>query len=158
MVYPIIENIHVLAIALLAGTVAIVDLRLLSAVNTVVDVHTRVSDLYSSPYSQIGEQLVDHRDRQRGPGERTHQQQRIQHAGERPAGAEDQDASGSSTPDDLGELLPKVWKEPGFLTRESRGHCCVRARVHAPWPVASNDFAVRIAIPDLARCPANPNR
>ena len=57
MVYPIIENIHVLAIALLAGTVAIVDLRLLSALNTVVDVHTRVSDLYSSPYSQIGEQL-----------------------------------------------------------------------------------------------------
>jgi hypothetical protein len=37
LVYPIIENIHVLAIALLAGTVAIVDLRLLSAVNTVVD-------------------------------------------------------------------------------------------------------------------------
>src|SRR5450631_4432744 len=30
---------------------------LLSAVNTVVDVHTRVSDLYSSPHSQIGEQL-----------------------------------------------------------------------------------------------------
>jgi hypothetical protein len=28
----------------------------LSAVNTVVDVHTRVSDLYSSPHSQIGEQ------------------------------------------------------------------------------------------------------
>ena len=30
---------------------------MLSAVNTVVDVHTRVSDLYSSPHSQIGEQL-----------------------------------------------------------------------------------------------------
>jgi hypothetical protein len=30
---------------------------MLSAVNTVVDIHTRVSDLYSSPYSQIGEQL-----------------------------------------------------------------------------------------------------
>ena len=30
---------------------------MLSAVNTVLDVHTRVSDLYSSPYSQIGEQL-----------------------------------------------------------------------------------------------------
>jgi hypothetical protein len=30
---------------------------LLSTVNTVLDVHTRVSDLYSSPYNQIAEQL-----------------------------------------------------------------------------------------------------
>ena len=30
---------------------------MLSAVNTVLDVHTRVSDLYSKPYNQIGEQL-----------------------------------------------------------------------------------------------------
>ena len=29
----------------------------LNAVNTVVDVHTRVSDLYSSPHNQIREQL-----------------------------------------------------------------------------------------------------
>src|ERR1700727_763753 len=30
---------------------------MLTAVNTVVDVHTRVSDLYSNPYNQISEQL-----------------------------------------------------------------------------------------------------
>src|ERR1700677_1753967 len=30
---------------------------MLSAVNTVVDIHTRVSDLYSVPYNQITEQL-----------------------------------------------------------------------------------------------------
>lgn len=30
---------------------------MLSAVNTVLDIHTRVSDLYSSPYNQIAEQL-----------------------------------------------------------------------------------------------------
>lgn len=29
----------------------------LSSVSTVVDIHTRVSDLYSSPYDQIGEQI-----------------------------------------------------------------------------------------------------
>ena len=29
----------------------------LSAVNTVVDIHTRVSDLYSSPHNQIHEQV-----------------------------------------------------------------------------------------------------
>src|ERR1700748_1663918 len=29
---------------------------MLSAVNTVLDVHTRVSDLYSNPYNQISEQ------------------------------------------------------------------------------------------------------
>ena len=31
---------------------------MLTAVNTVVDVHTRVSDLYSVPYNQISEQFV----------------------------------------------------------------------------------------------------
>src|ERR1700749_694825 len=30
---------------------------MLSAVNTVLDIHTRVSDLYSVPYNQISEQL-----------------------------------------------------------------------------------------------------
>src|SRR5690606_40008954 len=29
----------------------------LSAVNTLIDIHTRVSDLYSKPYNQISEQL-----------------------------------------------------------------------------------------------------
>jgi hypothetical protein len=31
---------------------------MLSAVNTVLDVHVRVADLYSSPYDQTGDQLV----------------------------------------------------------------------------------------------------
>jgi hypothetical protein len=29
----------------------------LNSVSTIVDIHTRISDLYSSPYDQIGEQL-----------------------------------------------------------------------------------------------------
>jgi Phage capsid-like protein len=41
----------------------------LSSVTTIVDVHTRVSDLYSSPHDQIKQQLrLGHRDDQGGPG------------------------------------------------------------------------------------------
>jgi hypothetical protein len=89
---------------------------MLSAVNTVVDIHTRVSDLYSSPYSQIGEQLrltieiVKERQeselinsKEYGMLHSARPEQRIK------------TRAGAPTPDDLDELLTKVWKEPGFF-------------------------------------------
>jgi hypothetical protein len=89
---------------------------LLSAVNTVLDVHTRVSDLYSSPYNQISEQLrlaietIKERqeselinNREYGLLSHVTKDQRIRTRG------------GAPTPDDLDELLTKVWKEPGFF-------------------------------------------
>ncbi len=89
---------------------------MLSAVNTVLDVHTRVSDLYSNPYNQIGEQLrltiemVKERQESElinnpeyGLLHSASPQQRIK------------TRTGAPTPDDLDELLSKVWKEPGFF-------------------------------------------
>src|SRR5580700_8093598 len=89
---------------------------MLTAVNTVVDVHTRVSDLYSAPYNQISEQL-------RLTIETVKERQESELINNREYGllhsiAPNQRIAtrkGSPTPDDLDELLVRVWKEPGFF-------------------------------------------
>ncbi|PJD99083.1 MAG: hypothetical protein CK427_16420 [Leptospira sp.] len=88
----------------------------LSAVSTLLDVHTRVSDLYSKPYNQISEQLrlVIETVKEKQESElinnseygilsSIHNSQRIKAR------------TGAPTPDDLDDLLTKVWKEPGFF-------------------------------------------
>ncbi len=88
----------------------------LNAVNSVVDVHTRVSDLYNSPHDQIKEQLrltiETIKERQEnelinnpeyGLLANVDETQRIS------------TLTGAPTPDDLDELIVKVWKEPGFF-------------------------------------------
>jgi hypothetical protein len=111
---------------------------MLSAVNTVLDVHTRVSDLYSTPHNQISEQLrlaietVKERQESEllnnpeyGLLHNVVDKQRI---GTR---------AGSPTPDDLDELLTKVWKEPGFFLAHPAaiaafGRECTRRGVPPP--------------------------
>ncbi len=109
---------------------------MLSAVNTVLDVHTRVSDLYSSPYSQIGEQLrltiETVKERQESElinnkeyGLLTNARQRIT------------TRKGPPTPDDLDELISHVWKEPGFFLAHPKaiaafGRECTRRGVPPP--------------------------
>jgi hypothetical protein len=110
----------------------------LSAVNTVVDVHTRVSDLYSKPYNQISEQLrltieiIKERqeselinNKEYGLLHSVVPSQRISTRG------------GAPTPDDLDELITKVWKEPGFfllhpLAIAAFGRECTRRGVPPP--------------------------
>src|ERR1700729_730516 len=110
----------------------------LSAVNTVLDVHTRVSDLYSKPYNQISEQLrliietIKERqeselinNREYGLLHSVVQSQRIN------------TSTGAPTPDDLDELITKVWKEPGFflthpLAIAAFGRECTRRGVPPP--------------------------
>ena len=110
----------------------------LSAVNTVVDVHTRVSDLYSKPYNQISEQLrltieiVKERqeselinNKEYGLLNSVVPSQRIK------------TRAGSPTPDDLDDLIAKVWKEPGFfllhpLAIAAFGRECTRRGVPPP--------------------------
>lgn len=88
----------------------------LNGVSTVLDVHTRVADLYSSPHDQIKEQLrltiETIKERQEselinnpeyGLLHNVAEQQRIS------------TLSGAPTPDDLDDLLRKVWKEPAFF-------------------------------------------
>lgn len=111
---------------------------MLSAVSTVVDVHTRVSDLYSVPYNQISEQIrltieiVKERQESElinnseyGLLKNTADKQKIK------------TRNGPPTPDDLDELLTKVWKEPGFflahpLAIAAFGRECTRRGVPPP--------------------------
>lgn len=110
----------------------------LNAVTTVLDVHTRVSDLYSSPHDQIREQLrltiETIKERQEselinnpeyGLLSNIEPTQRIS------------TLTGAPTPDDLDELLTKVWKEPGFflahpLAIAAFGRECTRRGVPPP--------------------------
>jgi hypothetical protein len=110
----------------------------LSAVTTVVEVHTRISDLYGNPYDQIAEQLrltveiIKERQENElinnaeyGMLRRAAPEQRIQTRNGRP------------TPDDMDELIVRVWKEPGFflahpLAIAAFGRECTRRGVPPP--------------------------
>ena len=110
----------------------------LNAVSTVLDVHTRVSDLYSSPHNQIKEQL-------RLTIETIKERQESELINNPDYGllasvAPDQiiyPLTGAPTPDDLDELLTKVWKEPAFflthpLAIAAFGRECTRRGVPPP--------------------------
>ncbi len=110
----------------------------LNAVNTVVDVHTRVSDLYSSPHNQIKEQL-------RLTIETVKERQESELINNAEYGllhnvADSQKVksrTGAPTPDDFDELLAKVWKEPAFFLAHPQaiaafGRECTRRGVPPP--------------------------
>nr|WP_294513116.1 family 2A encapsulin nanocompartment shell protein [uncultured Rhodopila sp.] len=110
----------------------------LCAVTTVVDVHTRVSDLYSVPHNQIAQQL-------RLTIEAIKEQQESELINNAGYGliantAPDQVIStrtGAPTPDDLDQLITKVWKEPGFFLAHPAaiaafGRECTRRGVPPP--------------------------
>jgi hypothetical protein len=110
----------------------------LNAVSAVLDVHTRVSDLYSSPHDQIKEQL-------RLTIETIKERQESELINNPDYGllasvAESQviyPLTGAPTPDDLDELLTKVWKEPAFflthpLAIAAFGRECTRRGVPPP--------------------------
>ncbi len=110
----------------------------LNAVNTVLDVHTRVSDLYSKPYNQISEQL-------RLTIETIKERQESELINNAEYGllssvADSQKIKtrkGPPTPDDLDELITKVWKEPGFFLLHPKaiaafGRECTRKGVPPP--------------------------
>lgn len=94
----------------------------LNAVTTIVDVHTRVSDLYSNPHDQIKEQL-------RLTIEIVKEKQEHELINNPDYGllanvAEEQRVfplGGAPTPDDLDELLTRVWKEPAFFLTHPQG-------------------------------------
>lgn len=110
----------------------------LNAVNTAVDVHTRVSDLYSSPHNQIKEQL-------RLTIETVKERQESELINNKEYGllnnvVESQKVksrTGFPTPDDFDELLTKVWKEPAFFLAHPQaiaafGRECTRRGVPPP--------------------------
>jgi hypothetical protein len=88
---------------------------------TVLRVHTRVADLYNQPHNQTEEQL-------RLTIEALRERQEHEMINNRDFGLlHNADLSqriptrgGPPTPDDLDELLTKVWKEPGFFLAHPR--------------------------------------
>jgi hypothetical protein len=110
----------------------------LNAVSTVLDVQTRVSDLYSHPYDQIQEQL-------RLLIEKVKEKQESELVNNPEYGLlpnvdesmKIQTRLGTPTPDDLDELIAKVWKEPAFFLAHPRaiaafGRECTRRGVPPP--------------------------
>jgi hypothetical protein len=111
---------------------------LLSAVNAVVDIHTRVSDLYSVPHHQIAEQL-----RLTIETIKERQESELINNGEygllanaaKPFRVKTR--KGRPTPDDLDELISRVWKQPAFFLAHPAaiaafGRECTRRGVPPP--------------------------
>lgn len=88
----------------------------LSAISTVLDVHTRVSDLFSTPHDQIKEQLrltiESVKERQENELINNDDYGLLKNV---PKNQRIQTRKGPPTPDDLDELISKVWKEPSFF-------------------------------------------
>jgi hypothetical protein len=110
----------------------------LNAVTTVLDVQTRISDLYRSPHDQIREQL-------RLMIEKVKERQENELVNNAEYGLLNNVVSefrvktrkGAPTPDDLDELIGKVWKEPNFFLAHPRaiaafGRECTRRGVPPP--------------------------
>ena len=110
----------------------------LSSINAVLNVHTRVSDILSNPYDQIREQL-------RLLIESVKEKQESELLNNAEYGllhnvAESQKLktrTGPPTPDDLDELLTKVWKEPSLFLAHPKaiaafGRECTRRGVPPP--------------------------
>jgi hypothetical protein len=110
----------------------------LNAVTTVLDVQTRISDLYRSPHDQIREQL-------RLMIEKVKERQENELVNNAEYGLLNNVApefrvktrKGAPTPDDLDELIARVWKEPGFFLAHPRtiaafGRECTRRGVPPP--------------------------
>jgi Phage capsid-like protein len=110
----------------------------LSSINAVLNVHTRVSDLLSNPYDQVREQL-----RLLIESVKEKQESELLNNAEYgllnnvTAAQKLKTRKGAPTPDDLDELLTKVWKEPSIFLAHPRaiaafGRECTRRGVPPP--------------------------
>ncbi len=110
----------------------------LSTVTTTIDVQTRISDLYRSPMDQVREQLavLIEMVKERQEDEIINNV----NYGLLPSVVPSMRVatrSGAPTPDDLDELIAKVWKEPAFFLAHPRaiaafGRECTRRGVPPP--------------------------
>lgn len=108
---------------------------ILSAISTIINVDTQISDLYSSPYDQIGEQLrlaiESVKERQESQIINNDDYGLLKNV---PDSQRIQTRNGSPTPDDIDELISKVWKQPSFFLAHPRavaafGRECTRRGV-----------------------------
>ncbi len=110
----------------------------LSTVTTTLEVQTRISDLYRSPMDQVREQLavLIEMVKERQEGELINNANYgLLHSVDPSMQVETR--TGAPTPDDLDELIAKVWKEPAFFLAHPRaiaafGRECTRRGVPPP--------------------------
>ncbi|QWU16840.1 hypothetical protein SAMN04487895_11139 [Paenibacillus sophorae] len=107
----------------------------LNSISTIINVNTRVSDIYSSPFNQIQEQLrlaiESIKERQESQLINSDDYGLLKNAA---ASQRIQTRNGAPTPDDLDELISKVWKEPSYFLAHPRaiaaiGRECTRRGV-----------------------------
>ncbi|GHU36411.1 hypothetical protein FACS1894105_06720 [Clostridia bacterium] len=93
----------------------------IASISTILNVDTRVQDVYSSPYNQTSEQLAlaveSLRERQESQIINNDEYGLLKNAAD---SQRIQTRNGSPMPDDLDELLTKVWKEPSFFLAHPR--------------------------------------
>ncbi|MDR3336572.1 MAG: hypothetical protein LBT16_05145 [Treponema sp.] len=93
----------------------------LNSISTIINMDTKISDVYSSPYDQTGEQLSlaieSLKERQESQLINSDDYGLLKNAAE---GQRIQTRNGRPMPDDLDELLTKVWKEPSFFLAHPR--------------------------------------
>lgn len=90
--------------------------QVLNAVTTVLEVQTRVSDLFSSPHDQVREQLRLTVEKVKERQEReliNNTNYGLLH--QVTAGQRGTTRNGPPTPDDLDDLIARVWKQPSFF-------------------------------------------
>jgi len=110
----------------------------LSTVTTTIEVQTRISDLYRSPMDQVREQLgvLVEMVKERQESELINNSSYGLLASVHPS-MQVATRTGAPTPDDLDELIAKVWKEPAFFLAHPSaiaafGRECTRRGVPPP--------------------------
>ncbi|MDF9407676.1 MAG: Major membrane protein I [Pelotomaculum sp. PtaB.Bin013] len=108
---------------------------ILTSISTIINVHTRISDIYSYPTDQIKEQLrlsmESLKERQESQLINSDDYGLLKNASD---SQRIQTRKGYPTPDDMDELISKVWKEPSFFLAHPRaiaafGRECTRRGV-----------------------------
>ena len=111
---------------------------ILSSINAIVNIDTRIGDLFSKPYDQVREQLritiETVKERQENELLNNADYGLLNNV---PDAQRIATRKGAPTPDDLDELLTKVWKEPSFFIAHPRaiaafGRECTRRGVPPP--------------------------
>ena len=108
---------------------------ILNSISTIINVDTKVSDVYSAPYDQIKEQLrlavESVKERQESQIINNDDYGLLKNV---PDSQRVRSRTGFPTPDDFDELISKVWKEPSFFLAHPRaiaafGRECTRRGV-----------------------------
>jgi hypothetical protein len=126
----------------------------LSSIAAIINVDTNVADVYSSPYDQAGEQLAlaveSLRERQESQIINNDEYGLLKNAVE---SQRIKPRNGAPTPDDLDELLTRVWKEPSFFLAHPRAvaafarECTRRGVPPATKELAGGTFIVWRGVP-----------